>query len=148
MATRTTSKQKPEAEEEFAAVAAKAAESGREAAQAAADVPTEDVSSAADTAIDTVMISHTEVVQATESSGRAVLDGMTKMQQEVASFVSKRITHDLEAQQEMLRCRNFDDLQEVQTRFFRTAVEHYSDETKRLMRLGSEVVQRSVNRDA
>jgi hypothetical protein len=147
MATRTTSKKQPEAKEEFAAVAAKA-ESGKEAAQTAADVPTEDVSSAADTAIDTVMIGHTEVVQATESSGRAVLDGMTKMQQEVANFVAKRITHDLETQQEMLRCRNFDELQDVQTRFFRTAVEHYSDETKRLMRLGSEVVQRSVNRDA
>jgi hypothetical protein len=88
------------------------------------------------------------VVQATESSGRAVLDGMTKMQQEVANFVSKRIAHDLEAQQEMLGCRNFDELQEVQTRFFRTAVDHYTAETKRLMRLGSEVVQRSVNRDA
>jgi hypothetical protein len=73
---------------------------------------------------------------------------MTKMQEEIASFVSKRIAHDLETQQKMLRCRNFDELQEVQTRFFRTAVDDYSAETRRLMKLGSEVVQRSVNREA
>jgi hypothetical protein len=76
------------------------------------------------------------------------MDGMTKMQEEIASFVSKRIAHNLETQQEMLGCRNFDELQEVQTRFFRTAMNDYSAETKRLMRLGPEVVQRSVNRDA
>jgi hypothetical protein len=148
MATRATSKQRPEAKRRFNSDAIKAAGNGKAAARAADDVPTEDVSSAADTAFDMVMIGHTEVVQATESSGRAVLDGMTKMQQEVANFVSKCIAHDLEAQQEMLGCRNFDELQEVQTRFFRTAVDHYTAETKRLMRLGSEVVQRSVNRDA
>jgi hypothetical protein len=148
MATRTTSKQRPEAKGRFNSDAIKAAGNGKAAARAADDVPTEDVSSAADTAFDMVMIGHTEVVQATESSGRAVLDGMAKMQQEVANFVSKRIAHDIEAQQEMLGCRNFDELQAVQTRFLRTAVDHYAAETKRLMRLGSEVVQRSVNREA
>jgi hypothetical protein len=148
MATRTTRKQQPEAKGKLDRDAIPAVGNGQGAARAADDVPTEDVSSVADTALDMVMIGHTEAVQATESSGRAVLDGMTKMQEEIASFVSKRIAHDLETQQKMLRCRNFDELQEVQTRFFRTAVDDYSAETRRLMKLGSEVVQRSVNREA
>jgi hypothetical protein len=148
MARRTTSKQRPDAEDAIHATAPPAPTNGKEASHAPVDVPTEDVSSTADTVVDMVMISHTEAMQATGSGGRAVMDGLTKMQQDVADFVSKRIRHDLETQQELLSCRNFDDLQKVQTRFFRTAMEHYSDETKRLMHLSSEVVRRSVNREA
>jgi hypothetical protein len=44
--------------------------------------------------------------------------------------------------------RSFDDLQKVQARFFRITTEHYAEETKRVMQLASEVVQRSVNREA
>jgi hypothetical protein len=147
MTTRTTSRQKPQAAEDDAAATA-AAGTAKEAAQAAADNTTEEVASSADSAAYMAMVGHTEAVKAAGSRGRAVLNGMAKMQEEITSFVSKRIQHDLEAQQEIFRCRNFDELQAVQSRFFRTTMEHYSDETQRLMQLGSEVVQRSVNRGA
>jgi hypothetical protein len=148
MARRTTSKQRPDAEDAIHATAPPAPTNGKEASHAPVDVPTEDVSSTADTVVDMVMISHTEAMQATGSGGKAVMDGLTKMQQDVTDFVSKRIRHDLETQQELLSCRNFDDLQKVQARFFHVTTEHYTEETKRLMRLASEVVQRSVNREA
>jgi hypothetical protein len=40
-------------------------------------------------------------------------------------FVSTRIRQDLETQQELLRCRNFDELREVQTKFLKTAMDQY-----------------------
>ena len=65
--------------------------------------------------------------------------------QEVADFVSTRIRHDMETQQELLRCRNFDELREVQTRLIKTAMDHYTAESTRLMEIGSEAIQRSAN---
>jgi hypothetical protein len=61
-------------------------------------------------------------------------------------FVSTRIRQDMETQQELLRCRNFDELREVQTRFLKTAMDQYAAESTRLMQLGSEVFARSANR--
>ena len=51
--------------------------------------------------------------------GRAsasMLTGVTEMQKEIAGFVSERIRQDLETQQELLRCRTFDEVREVQSR--------------------------------
>ena len=77
-----------------------------------------------------------------------MLEGMEKVRQEVVDFVSTRIRHDMETQQELLRCRNFDELREVQTRFVKTAMEQYTAESMRLMELGSEILQRSANANA
>ena len=63
-------------------------------------------------------------------------------------FRVHRIRHDMETQQELLRCRNFDELREVQTRFVKTAMEQYTAESMRLMELGSEILQRSANANA
>ena len=53
---------------------------------------------------------------------------MEKVRQEVVDFVSTRIRHDMETQQELLRCRNFDEIREVQTRFIKTAMDQYTAE--------------------
>ena len=42
-------------------------------------------------------------------------------------FVSERIRQDLATQAELLGCRNLDEVGAVQTRFFRTAVDQYSE---------------------
>jgi hypothetical protein len=152
MATRTTSNQPFEAAKTVATATDTAADTAKKATKAAAesnaDVSGENVSSATDDVLHAVVAGQTEAVQAVESTGHAMLEGMAKVQQEVVDFVSTRIRHDMETQQEFLRCRNFDDLQEVQTRFVQTAMEQYAAKSKQLMQLGSEVVQRSAERNA
>jgi len=125
-----------------------AVDTARKAAEAAAeaveDTPRERVVAAAGEAIEVIVSGQTEATRALESIGQAVLDGATRMQQELVDFVSTRVREDMETQKELLRCRNFDDLREVQTKFFHTAVEQYAAESKRILELSSKVVQRSA----
>ena len=75
----------------------------------------------------------------------SMLTGVTEMQKEIAGFVSERIHQDLETQQELLRCRTFDEVREVQSRFFRTTLDQYSAEATKLMQLSTAVFTRSLD---
>ncbi len=86
-----------------------------------------------------------QAVASIESSSASMLTGLTEMQKEIAGFVSERIRQDLETQQELLRCRTFDDLREVQSRFFRTTLDQYSAEATKLMQLSAAVFTRSLD---
>jgi hypothetical protein len=146
MATRTTSNQPFEAAKTVAAASADTAGKAAEAAaESSPSVSEQDVLLATDNVLETVVAGQAEAVQAVESSGHAMLEGMAKVQKEVVDFVSTRIRQDLETQQELLRCRSFDDLRDVQTKFVKTAMEQYAAESQRLMQLGSEVFRRSVD---
>lgn len=109
--------------------------------------PDPEVESPADKVIDTVTHTQQEALQAMEVAGTTLLTGLNEMQREIADFVAKRIREDMETQQDLLRCRNLDDVRAVQTRFFRNAMEHYSTETTRLMKLGSDLMARASERD-
>ena len=61
-------------------------------------------------------------------AGTAVLEGMSRVRAEVADFVAERIRQDIETQAELLGCRNLDEVREVQSRFFRTAIDQYAAE--------------------
>jgi hypothetical protein len=158
MTTQKTGNQLSEATKTAEAAANTAAETGTQAAKVAAEAVTsatdeavrsatdEAVRSATDNVIDALVTGQSEATRALESTSRTMLDGMTRMRQEIVDFVSTRVRHDIETQQELLRCRNFDDVREVQTKFFQTATEQYVAESKRLMELGSEVFHQSVDR--
>jgi hypothetical protein len=118
------------------------------AAEAVSDTPAEVVATTAEDAVAAVASRQAEATRAMESIGQTMLDGATRMQQEIVDFVSARVREDMETQKELLRCRSFDDVREVQTRFFRTAMEQYAAESKRLMDLGSDVIHRPANRGA
>jgi hypothetical protein len=124
--------------------ATEAAEARLEDSAASVDEKIEAVSSQTDAAIDGFTISQQQAMQSMEAAGQAMMDGVTKLQKELVDFVSERIRQDVETQQAMLRCRSFDDMRDLQTRFFQTAVDQYSAEANRLMKLGSEIVQRSL----
>jgi hypothetical protein len=106
----------------------------------------ESLESPQDVMIDNVTALQQEAAETVEHAGAALLEGVSKVQQEIAQFVSTRIREDIEAQQQFLRCRSLDDVREVQIRFFKTAMDQYSAETARLMKLGSEIMTRSVER--
>jgi hypothetical protein len=106
----------------------------------------ESVESPQDAVIDNVTALQQEAVETVEHAGATLLEGVGRVQQEIAQFVSTRVREDLETQQQILRCRSLDDLREVQFRFVKTAMDQYSAETARLMKLGSEIMARSVER--
>ena len=89
-----------------------------------------------------------QAMEAMERAGASMLTGVTGIQKEITGFVSERIRQDLESQQELLRCRTFDEVREVQSRFFRTAMDQYSSEATKLMQLGTELFTRSIEHRA
>jgi hypothetical protein len=123
--------------------------SAGDAAETAARAAEADVAERADAAADAVdelARSQEEALHGVEVAGQTVVEGVTRFQREIIDFVSERIRQDMETQQAMLRCRTFDEVRDVQTRFFQTAMDQYSTETNRLMKLGTEMMQRSLER--
>ena len=100
---------------------------------------------------DTSMASTTEAITTAqqetlhnvEAAGAAMLEGLTKVQTEIADFITERIRQDVETQAEMLRCRTLDDVRDLQTRFFRTAVDQYAAEVNRLMKINTDTMERA-----
>ncbi|MBP7002912.1 phasin family protein [Amaricoccus sp.] len=106
----------------------------------------EEISSAADAVIDRVTASQQQALDTLETASATMLESVARVQRRIAEFVSDRIRQDMEAQQELLRCKSLDEVRDVQTRFFRTAVTQYSEEASRLFRMGGEAIGRSVER--
>jgi hypothetical protein len=77
------------------------------------------------------------------AAGAAMLEGLTKAQTEISDFIVERIRQEVETQAEMFRCRTLDDVRDLQARFFRTAVDQYGAEVSRLMKIGTDTMQRS-----
>jgi hypothetical protein len=71
---------------------------------------------------------------AANPAARMWLDIMT----ESTRFVSERLQNDLETQRAMLRCQSPADLMQVQSEFFRKAMEQYSSEAQRLYEIMTE----------
>lgn len=110
---------------------------------AAGTAPIEDVARPADRAIDAVTATQQDTLEAIETVGATMIENVTLAQRSIADFVSTRIREDIEAQQRFLRCKNFDEIRSVQTKFFKTAVEQYKSEAARLFKLGAATVTRT-----
>jgi hypothetical protein len=148
-ATEKTAAMAEDAATTAAGESAKAASDASEGMRAAAEAATDEhLASSADVAIDGVTLGQQQALETFESAQQAMMEGVTRFQKELVDFVSERIRHDMETQQALLRCRSFDEVRDVQATFLQTAMDQYSEEANRLMRLGSEVVQRSFERDA
>ena len=78
------------------------------------------------------------------AAGAAMLEGLTKTQREISDFITERIRQDVETHAEMLRCQTLDDVRDLQTRFFKTAVDQYAAEMSRLMQIVTDTMQRSL----
>jgi len=83
-------------------------------------------------------------LQGAERAGSTVMEGFAKAQKQIADFVTERIRHDIDAQTALLNCRSLEDVAAVQQRFFKTAMDHYSSEATRMMKLGGEVASRAI----
>ena len=144
MTMRETSNRRSETEAMTDAAVDTARKAAEAAAEAVEDTPNERVVAAAGEAIEVIVSGQTEATRALELSANPCW--MARPGCSKSSWISylPRPGRHARLQKELLRCRNFDDLREVQTKFFHTAVEQYAAELKRLLELSSEVVQRSV----
>jgi hypothetical protein len=82
------------------------------------------------------------------AASAVLLEGLTKVQAEIADFIAERIRQDVETQADMLSCRNLDDVRDLQTRFFRTALDQYAAEVSRLMKISTDTMERSFETHA
>ena len=109
----------------------------------AESAPVEEIAKPADQAIDAVTATQQETLEAIETTGATMLENVTRAQRAIADFVSTRIREDLEAQQQLLRCKSFDEVRSVQSKFIKTAMEQYKSEAARLFKLGAATVTKS-----
>lgn len=139
---------------EAAAVEKTAARTARTTRQAIAEpaaepaAELESLAKPADQAIDAVTARQQEAIEAVEAASATVIESVTLAQRTIAEFVSTRIRADIETQQQLLRCKSFDEIRSIQSEFLKTAVEQYSDNAQRLFKLGQEIVSKSTHRGA
>lgn len=71
---------------------------------------------------------------------KAWLDVMS----ESAQFVTHRLQQDLDAQKAMLACKSPTELLQVQSEFFKTAMEQYTEEATRLYKMMSKASEDTI----
>ena len=108
----------------------------------------QEIESIQDRIIDSVTASQQEALEVFEATGTVLVEGMTRTRREIADFLNERIRQDFDTQQALLRCRSFDEIRDVQSRFVRTAFDQYSAEASRLLKLGGELAARGLDRSA
>ncbi len=79
-------------------------------------------------------------------AGSTVVEGLARAQKELADFVSERLRQDIELQTALLGSRSLEEVRELQSRFFQSAMSQYTDEAKRLVQLGSTVARQAFGR--
>ncbi len=60
---------------------------------------------------------------------------------ESSRFVTDRLQHDMETQKALLACKTPAELLQVQSSFFKTAMEQYADEANRLFKMMSKATE-------
>lgn len=117
-----------------------------DAASTAGEEALEVVDTVQDRLIDSVTASQQDAIDTIESASQAVIEMLSRARVELSDFVAERIRQDLDTQQAFLRCRNLDEVRDVQVRYLRTALDQYGGEAARMVRLGGEVAAKSLER--
>ena len=116
----------------------------RSDAEATADTSKVPMTEAVASAQEAISSAQQETLHKIGAAGAAMLEGLTKAQAEISDFITQRIRQDIETQAEMLRCRTLDDVRDLQARFFKTALDQYAAEMSRLMKIGTDMMERSL----
>ncbi len=72
--------------------------------------------------------------------GMAWVEMLSDMGSEVLSFVADRIKEDVKAQHRMLHCRDAGELQKIQAEFVQTAINQYTAETGKLVKMSQDLM--------
>ena len=74
------------------------------------------------------------------SFGTAWIEALSDMGSEVLSFVADRIQEDVKTQHEILHCEDIAELQEIQMRFMKKAIDQYTAETGKLVEMSQHLL--------
>ncbi len=77
----------------------------------------------------------------------AWMEALSDMGSEVLSFVADRIKEDVKTQHQMLHCKNVADLQHIQAEFLQTAIDQYTAETGKLVKMSQEIFKPPMDKD-
>ena len=69
-----------------------------------------------------------------------MMETLTALGNEVMAFVTARIAEDMKTQHALLTCKDMAEAQRIQVEFVKTALEHYTAETGKLVQLGAGVM--------
>ncbi len=72
--------------------------------------------------------------------GTAWLENMSDVGAELMSFVADRVKEDVKTQHEILACKDMAEVQKIQAKFMRKAIEQYTAETGKLVDMGNEML--------
>lgn len=78
------------------------------------------------------------------ASSAVALAALARIQQEMMTFVACRLRADLDCQADLVRCRSWDEVRDVQARFWRAAVEDYARNAARMTEIGAETMRRGA----
>ena len=73
-----------------------------------------------------------------------LLRNTLEMNAEILDFVHKRVREDIRTNDALSRCDDVSQAAEVVSGFYQKAFEDYSDQTTKLMKLGTEVTRHSI----
>jgi len=78
-------------------------------------------------------------MKAMSRMGLTWAESLSDLGSEVLTFVADRIQEDVKTQHKMLHCKNVADLQHIQAEFVQTAIDQYTAETGKLVKMGHDL---------
>jgi len=81
------------------------------------------------------------------AAGQAYMDAVGKCQGEICSFVTKRLTNDLDHGQKLAQCQDLGQAASMQQEWLRQAVDDYVKEGQKLFQLGAGAAGAGIGRE-
>ena len=78
--------------------------------------------------------------------GTAWVEALSDVGSELLSFVAARIKEDVKTQHEILHCDDMAELQEIQNRFVKNAIDQYTAETGKLVEMSHKFFPTELNK--
>lgn len=80
-----------------------------------------------------------EALEAMVKANEAMLQGLVAMQRELMEFGNARLRQDLETQEVLSHCSDLQEAYRVQAEFAQKAMQHYAQETAKLIELSTKI---------
>jgi aspartyl/asparaginyl beta-hydroxylase (cupin superfamily) len=77
---------------------------------------------------------------ATDINGK-LLESAASAQKDWAEFVHRRINENVAASQRLMNCKSLTDVQEVYTQYLLTALEHYREQSEKVVQTGKSITE-------
>ena len=94
-----------------------------------------------DTPYEALVGKNGETVTAAMTAGEAVLAGMAEVSQEMMTFASNRLRHDIETAEEIAKAGSPEEFLEKQRSFVERAAQQYAEETSKLIAMMARIQQ-------